>query len=70
MVEAGGSAGQIVVAETGNKRQNISDEDLAQCVKDLAAWMEANAAAHYSSRMAGTANQASAEQVDELLRGF
>ena len=49
MVEAssGGAAGRIVVAETGNKRRNISDEDLAQCVKDLASWMQENAAAHF-----------------------
>ena len=70
MVEAGGAAGQIVVAEMGNKRRNISDEDIAQCVKDLATWMETNAADFYQSKMVPVANAASEDQVTAVLGNF
>ena len=71
MVEAStGGPGQIVVAEMGNKRKNISDEDLAQCIKDIASWLQEKASAHYESRMAPTANGASAEKVNAVLATF
>ena len=36
MVEA--APKKIQVAEMGNKRKEISDEDVTQCIKDLASW--------------------------------
>ena len=71
MVDAGGSgAGRIVVAETGNKRREISNEDVMQCVKDLAGWFQSNAAAHYESKMAPVANSASEDQIRGVLSEF
>ena len=71
MVEAStGGPGQIVVAETGNKRSHISDEDLAQCVKDIASWLQEKASAHYQAKMASAANAASADQVNAVLGAF
>ena len=58
MVEA---VSQIIVAETGNKRTNITDEDVTQCMKDLGTWFETNASAHYTAKMAPTANGATAD---------
>ena len=68
MVEA--HAPRIVVAETGNKRQNISDEDLVQCIKDVVAWLQENAPAHYTAKIEGAANTATADQVTALLSEF
>ena len=69
MVEASG-ASRIVVAETGNKRQNITDEDVNQCIKDLAAWFKENASAYYESALAPTANKAAADKVNAALAAF
>ena len=69
MVEASG-ASKIQVAETGNKRQAISDEDVLQTIKDVAVWLQTNAAAHYESQMAPKANQVSEDQTNALLSGF
>ncbi len=57
MVEA--APKKIQVAEMGNKRKEISDSDVAQCVKDLAGWFESKASAHYTSKMEPKANAAS-----------
>ena len=51
MVEASG-ASRIVVAETGNKRTNITDADVTQCIRDLASWFQANAAAVHANMAA------------------
>ena len=69
MVEAQG-ASKIQVAETGNKRQAITDEDVLQTIKDMAAWFQTNATAHYEAKMAPVKDQASQEQTDALLAAF
>ena len=69
MVEAQG-ASRIVVAETGNKRTNITEQDTVQCIKDLAGWLETNAASHYTTQMVPKANGAAAEQVTGVLTEF
>ena len=56
MVEAIGPA-KIAVAESGNRRQGISDEDIEQCIKDIAEWLQTNASKHYNERMAPVANK-------------
>ena len=68
MVEA--APKKIQVAEMGNKRKEISDEDVTQCIKDLASWFQSNGADHHSSKMAPAANAASEAQVDEVLAVF
>ena len=70
MVESTGGASRIVVAETGNRRTNISDEDLTQCIKDLASWFQTNAASHYEQTIAPRANAAAADQVGSVLAEF
>ena len=60
MVEATGGS-RIVVAETGNKRTNITEQDTVQCIKDLAGWLESNAASHYTEQMVPKANGATAD---------
>ena len=69
MVEASG-ASRIVVAEMGNKRTNITEQDTVQCIKDLAGWLETNAASHYTAQMVPKANGAAAEQVTGVLTEF
>ena len=64
------TSGRVVVAETGNKRRNISDEDLAQCVKDIASWLQEKASDHFNQNMAGTANTATADDVSAMLSAF
>ena len=49
MVEA--AAGQIVVAETGNRRQEITDADVTQCIKDIAQWLKEKAPGHHAEKM-------------------
>ena len=63
MVESSG-ASRIQVAEMGNKRQNISQEDVNQCIKDLGAWFAENAKAHYQSAMTSTP-----ETTPEVIKG-
>ena len=69
MVEATGGS-RIVVAETGNKRTNMTEQDTIQCIKDLAGWLETNAAAHYTAQMVPKANSATADQVGAMLTEF
>ena len=66
MVEASG-ASRIVVAETGNKRTNITEQDTQSTIRDLASWFETNAAAHYTAQMVPKANGATADQVGAVL---
>ena len=49
MAEANPS--KIVVAETGNRRTEISNEDLTQCLKDITSWIQQNAPAHFNNVM-------------------
>ena len=58
------------MAETGNKRTNITDEDVTQCIKDLSTWFQTNALAHYEAKMAQTANVATADEVNACLNEF
>ena len=69
MVEAQG-ASRIVVAETGNRRRNISDQDVLQCIRDIAAWLQTNAEAHYTEKMADKENLSNADQVNAVLATF
>ena len=68
MVEA--SAGsKIVVAESGNKRKAITNEDVMQCIKDLSGWFETNAADYFNSKLKVCQGAASAE-VAKVLGEF
>ena len=67
MAEAAHS--RIVVAETGNKRTGITEEDVTQCIKDLASWLQTNAAAHYNSAMAPREN-GDANMISSVLTEF
>ena len=69
MVEATGGS-RIVVAEMGNKRTDMTEQDTVQCIKDLAGWLETKATAHYTEQMVPKANNATADQVGALLTEF
>lgn len=69
MAESSG-ASRIVVAETGNKRTNISEQDVEQCVKDLAAWMETNAPSFYAAKLAPSQGAVDAAEVAGVLAEF
>ena len=67
MAEAAHS--RIVVAETGNRRTGITEQDVTQCIKDLASWLQTNAAAHYNGVMAPREN-GDANTINDVLSEF
>ena len=60
MVESNPSK-KIEVAEMGNKRKAITEEDIAQCIKDLAGWFQSNGQGHFESKMAPNAGKVTQE---------
>ena len=68
MVEANTEL-RMQVAETGNKRQGISAEDVSQCLKDLSEWFKSNAPAYYESKIKA-ASPVAADEVKSVLEGL
>ena len=44
-------ASKIEVAESGNKRTTISDDDVRQALTDIGSWMQSNAAKHFEAHL-------------------
>ena len=42
---------KIVVDEGGNKRQEISQEDIKQALNDITEWFKSNGASHYKAHL-------------------
>ena len=61
------SAAKIVVAESGNKRKTIGDEDVEQCVKDMTGWFQSKAADYYKNNLENTKGATSDEIKNVLL---
>lgn len=49
-------ASKIEVAESGNKRTNISDDDVRQALTDIGGWMQNKAAKHFETHMKAQAS--------------
>ena len=60
---------RIVVAESGNKRQTITAEDVEQCIKDIAGWYETKAQSYYSNKLQSCSG-APGEEVLAILAEF
>ena len=65
MVETGTSSKPITVAEDGNKRKIISNEDVVQATNDLAEWFKANCNNMYESQLKNC-GPASVEDISKL----
>ena len=62
------SGNTITVGDIGgNKRTSVSDEDVLQCIKDLANWFKTHASPYYASSLEPQTTGASAEEVKSVL---
>lgn len=60
---------KLVVDEGGNKRTEISADDIKQALTDISQWLSTNAQAYYSKNLEGNKGN-SEEEVEKVLKNF
>jgi hypothetical protein len=64
-----GSQKKFVVDEGGNRRQEITGEDIKQALNDITQWFKTNAPTYYTMSLEGSKGSQE-QEVDQLLKQF